>query len=84
MPEHWHTFHPQVNSIKIFQSSERCLRNGFFYILAIDNCKKEQACLPFQVVILSSAGRAMCIACVALIAATMFFLVVVVFNPLKN
>ena len=56
----------------------------FLYIPLINNCKNKQSCLPSLLVVYSPAGRAMCIACVALIAATMFFLVVVVFNPLKN
>ena len=57
---------------------------AFLYISPINNYKNKQSGLPFSLVVYSPAGRAMCIACVALIAATMFFLVVVVFNPLKN
>ncbi len=54
-----------------------------FFIPSNGDCKKKGGCLLFSCSE-NPAGEIMCIACVALIAASMFFIVAVVFNPLKS
>ena len=68
---------------KVYKATNFAVIIVVFFISSNDNCKKKRACLLFR----SSkfpAGEIMCIACVALIAASMFFIVAVVFNPLKG
>jgi hypothetical protein len=57
---------------------------AFLWFLSTTTSVKNRGHVYYLLNVKNPAGRAMCIACVALIAATLFFLVAVVFNPLKS